>query len=94
MLNLKSYSPIALAVIAAISSTNAFANGDASTTHDDIEVMVVTSDFRGSALETMPSSVTIIDQQQIEDEGAQHFEDILNTVANLNWSGGSSRPKY
>ncbi|MDB9801245.1 TonB-dependent receptor [Flavobacteriaceae bacterium] len=42
----------------------------------------------------MPSSVTIIDQQQIEDEGAQHFEDILNSIANLNWSGGSSRPKY
>ncbi|GIU07823.1 TonB-dependent receptor [Shewanella sp. MBTL60-112-B2] len=56
--------------------------------------MVVTSDFRGSALEKMPSSVTIIDQQQIEDEGAQHFEDILNNIANFNWSGGSSRPKY
>ncbi|WP_220759335.1 MULTISPECIES: TonB-dependent receptor [unclassified Shewanella] len=94
MLKLKSYSPIALAVIAAISSSNTFANDDASPTKDDIEVMVVTSDFRGSALEKMPSSVTIIDQQQIEDEGAQHFEDILNNIANFNWSGGSSRPKY
>ncbi|ABZ77019.1 TonB-dependent receptor [Shewanella halifaxensis HAW-EB4] len=94
MLNLKSYSPISLAVIAALSSSNTFANADASKTDDDIEVLVVTSDFRGSDLEKMPSSVTVIDQQQIEDEGAQHFEDILNTVANLNWSGGSSRPKY
>ncbi|WP_299806075.1 TonB-dependent receptor [uncultured Shewanella sp.] len=94
MLKLKSYSPIALAVIAAISSPSTFANDDASPTKDDIEVMVVTSDFRGSALEKMPSSVTVIDQQQIEDEGAQHFEDILNSIANFNWSGGSSRPKY
>ncbi|MGS0681409.1 TonB-dependent receptor [Shewanella sp. 125m-7] len=94
MLSLKSYSPIALAVIAAISSSNTFANNDTVTANDDIEVMVVTSDFRGSPLEKMPSSVTVIDQQQIEDEGAQHFEDILNTIANFNWSGGSSRPKY
>lgn len=93
MFNYKSYSPVALAVIAAVSAPNSFAQ---STTplNDDIEVMVVTSDFRGSALEKMPSSVTVIDQQQIEDQGAQHFEDILNTIANFNWSGGSSRPKY
>ncbi|MCL1123656.1 TonB-dependent receptor [Shewanella surugensis] len=61
---------------------------------DDMEVMVVTSDFRGAKLEDIPASITVIDQQQMEDEGAQHFEDILNSVANLNWSGGSSRPKY
>ena len=94
MLNLNSYSPIALAVIAVISSPNVAANSQQTSTPDDIEVMVVTSDFRGSALEKMPSSVTVIDQQQIEDEGAQHFEDILNNIANFNWSGGSSRPKY
>ncbi|GIU15064.1 TonB-dependent receptor [Shewanella sp. MBTL60-007] len=94
MLNLKSYSPVALGVIAAISSTATLANADLPATNDDIEVMVVTSDFRGSPLEKMPSSVTVIDQQQIEDEGAQHFEDILNSIANFNWSGGSSRPKY
>lgn len=55
---------------------------------------MVTSDFRGSTLDKMPSSITIINQQQIEDEGAQHFEDVLNSIANFNWSGGSSRPKY
>lgn len=62
--------------------------------NDEMEVVVVASDFRGTAIDKMPSSVTIIDQQQIEDEGAQHFEEILNSIANLNWSGGSSRPKY
>ncbi|WP_028766964.1 TonB-dependent receptor [Shewanella fidelis] len=93
MFNYKSYSPVALAVIAAVSAPNAFAQSS-TPLNDEIEVMVVTSDFRGSALEKMPSSVTVIDQQQIEDQGAQHFEDILNTIANFNWSGGSSRPKY
>ncbi|MCL1049254.1 TonB-dependent receptor [Shewanella abyssi] len=94
MLNLKVYSPVAVAVMAALVSSPTFANTDSETPVDEMEVMVVTSDFRGSSLEKIPSSVTVIDQQQIEDQGAQHFEDILNSIANFNWSGGSSRPKY
>ncbi|MCL1057945.1 TonB-dependent receptor [Shewanella gelidimarina] len=94
MLNLNVYSPVAIAVMAALVSSPTFANTDSKTLVDEMEVMVVTSDFRGTTLDKMPSSVTVIDQQQIEDEGAQHFEDILNSIANFNWSGGSSRPKY
>ncbi|WP_250885575.1 TonB-dependent receptor [Shewanella jiangmenensis] len=63
-------------------------------TEEPMEVMLVTADFRGLAVEKIPSSVTVIDAQKIEDEGAQHFEDILGTVANFNWSGGTSRPRY
>ena len=92
---LKKVSPVALAVSTALTSCYALAADPASDVkNDEMEVIVVTSDFRGMALEKMPSSVTIIDQQQIEDEGAQHFGDILNSIANFNWSGGSSRPKY
>ncbi len=92
---LKKVSPVALAVSTALSSCYAFAaDSSPDGVNDEMEVIVVTSDFRGMALEKMPSSVTIIDQQQIEDEGAQHFGDILNSIANFNWSGGSSRPKY
>ncbi|QQX82105.1 TonB-dependent receptor [Shewanella sp. KX20019] len=94
MLNLKVYSPVAVAVMAALVSSPTFANTESETPVDEMEVMVVTSDFRGTSLEKMPSSVTVIDQQQIEDQGAQHFEDLLNSIANFNWSGGSSRPKY
>ena len=61
---------------------------------DKMEVIVVNADFSGINLDKMPSSVTVIDAQQLEDEGAQHFEDVLNSIANFNWSGGSSRPKY
>lgn len=59
-----------------------------------IEHLVVSSDFRGTSVEKLPASVTVIDQQRIEDQGAEHFEDMLNNIANFNWSGGSSRPKY
>ncbi len=59
-----------------------------------MEVIVVSGDFRGLTLEKMPSSVTVIDEQRIEDQGAEHFEDMLGNVANFNWSGASSRPRY
>lgn len=92
---LKKVSPVTLAVSTALTSCYALSADLApDVTSDEMEVIVVTSDFRGMILEKMPSSVTIIDQQQIEDEGAQHFGDILNSIANFNWSGGSSRPKY
>ncbi len=88
--------PLALAIVAAL-STSAFAQTDAIDKPDpstEMEVMVVTADFRSSSLEKMPSSITVIDSQKIQDESAQHFEDLLNSIANFNWSGGSSRPKY
>ena len=88
--------PLALAIAAAL-STVAFAQTDAIDKPDpstEMEVMVVTADFRSSSLEKMPSSITVIDSQKIQDESAQHFEDVLNSIANFNWSGGSSRPKY
>lgn len=88
--------PLALAIAAAL-STPVFAQTDAIDKPDpstEMEVMVVTADFRSSSLEKIPSSITVIDSQKIQDESAQHFEDLLNSIANFNWSGGSSRPKY
>lgn len=88
--------PLALAVSAALSAS-AWAQTDAIDKPDpnnDMEIMVVTADFRSASLEKMPSSITVIDAQQIQDENAQHFEDVMNSIANFNWSGGSSRPNY
>ena len=59
-----------------------------------LEYITVSSDFRQQTLAQVPASVAVIDQQQIVDEGGQHFEEIINKVANLNFAGGTSRPKY
>ena len=83
------FSPIALS-IAVVFTGQAFAQESDS----DIEVIKVTADFRNQNLLTLPASATIIDAKQIKDEGNQHFEDVLNSIANFNWSGGSSRPRY
>lgn len=93
-----SHTPIALAVIAALSSPIVMAKTadveQVTPEYEKMEVIVVNADFSNISLDKMPSSVTVIDAQQLEDEGSQHFEDVLNSIANFNWSGGSSRPKY
>ena len=59
-----------------------------------LEEVLVTADFREVSVLDIPASITVINQQTIQDESARHFEDILNSIANLNWSGASSRPRY
>ena len=80
---LQRFSVLSLAVSTALISPNAFAVEPTDTPSDEMEVIVVTADFRGSSLDKMPSSITIIDQQQIEDEGAQHFKDVLKSIENF-----------
>ncbi|MDN3638666.1 TonB-dependent receptor [Simiduia curdlanivorans] len=59
-----------------------------------LEEILVSADFRAIAVTDIPASITVIDQQTLQDESARHFEDILNSIANLNWSGATSRPRY
>ncbi|ADN75800.1 TonB-dependent receptor [Ferrimonas balearica DSM 9799] len=59
-----------------------------------METLTVVADFRGQSLAELPASATVLDAQQLEDEGGEHFEDALHRIPNLNWSGGSSRPRY
>ncbi len=94
MFKFTSLSPVSLAVMTALTSQASFAADEQVSSQDEIETIVVTADFRGTEIDKMPSSISIIDQQQIEDEGAQHFEDVLSSIANFNWSGATSRPRY
>src|SRR5262245_3290719 len=60
----------------------------------DLEEVVVQASLRGEALEALPSSVTVLDGATLQEAGLQHFEDVLGLVPNLNWSAGTSRPRY
>ncbi|UTA47137.1 TonB-dependent receptor [Simiduia sp. 21SJ11W-1] len=75
-----------LAASIAMSCANASANA--------LEEVTVTADFRDVALTQVPGSITVINAQTLQDESARHFEDVLNNIANLNWSGATSRPRY
>lgn len=59
-----------------------------------IETLVVTADFRAAALDQVPASISVLDRAQLEDDGGENFQDVLNGIANLNWSGGTSRARY
>jgi outer membrane receptor protein involved in Fe transport len=59
-----------------------------------IDEIVVTADFRERPVSEMPSSVTVIDAQLIEEAAVQHFEELAGIVPNLNWSGDGHRARY
>jgi len=61
---------------------------------DAIDEITVKADFRGRSTSELPASVTVLDAEQIRALAVQHFEEIINTVPNLNWSGDGNRARY
>jgi iron complex outermembrane recepter protein len=61
---------------------------------DELDEVIVTGTLRGATLGQVPASVTVLGQRTLRDAGQQHFEDVLALVPNLNWAGGTSRPRY
>jgi len=84
-------STLSIAITTALCSFSNLALANAAV---DIEKITVTSSFKKQSLAQVPTSIAVIGQQQINDQAIQHFEELLNGVANLNFSGGTSRPKY
>jgi outer membrane receptor protein involved in Fe transport len=59
-----------------------------------LEEIVVTAGLRASSVAELPQSVTVIDQRTLRGAGVQHFEDVLGLIPDLNWAGGTSRPRF
>jgi outer membrane receptor protein involved in Fe transport len=55
---------------------------------------VVTGDLWESELQRTTASVSVIDHTSLDINGVQHFEDVINAIPNLTWTGGSSRPRF
>lgn len=70
-------------------AANVFAASD-----DVLEEVVVTATLRKQTLLETPLSVTVLDAATLRDAGRQHFEDVLTSVPNLHWAGGTSRPRF
>src|ERR1044072_99317 len=60
----------------------------------NLEQIVVTAELRDRELRDLPASATVLDAHAIEMAGVQHFQDVLGLVPTLNWSAGTSRPRY
>ncbi|GGD55939.1 TonB-dependent receptor [Lacimicrobium alkaliphilum] len=72
-------------------SANAQTSSDEAT---GLEHILVTSDFNAQNLQVVPSSISVIGQQQITERQAQHLEQILNVAPNVNFASGASRGRY
>jgi outer membrane receptor protein involved in Fe transport len=59
-----------------------------------LDEVVVTAQLRDHELRQLPASATVLDAHTLEVAGVQHFQDVLALVPNLNWSAGTSRPRF
>jgi iron complex outermembrane recepter protein len=59
-----------------------------------LEEIIVTANFRDTALMETVGSVSVIPESTITDRAAQHLEDILNAVPNVTWASGASRSRF
>ena len=58
-----------------------------------IEEIIVTSDFRDSAIASLPASVSVI-RPNVDGTTVQHLEEILNRAPNVNFASGASRARF
>jgi iron complex outermembrane recepter protein len=59
-----------------------------------LEEIIVTASLRDQSAGDTPASITVLGRETLESAGLQHFADVLGMVPNLNWSGGTSRPRF
>ncbi|NHO66426.1 TonB-dependent receptor [Aestuariicella hydrocarbonica] len=65
-----------------------------SATSNDLPIVNVTADFRDAKVTEIPSSLTVISEQVIEQRSALHLEEILNLAPNVNYASGASRARF
>ena len=72
----------------------ALSSAAAESVADPVDEIIVTADFRARAVNEIPASVSVLDAEFIEQNAVQHFEELINVVPNLNWSGDGHRARY
>ncbi|MEL7185652.1 MAG: TonB-dependent receptor plug domain-containing protein [Pseudomonadota bacterium] len=55
---------------------------------------IIVSDYRRRTIDEVPASITKLSDADVRDMSAQHFEDFVNIIPNLNWSGDGHRARY
>ena len=59
-----------------------------------LEEIVVTAGLRDTVLMKSAGSISVVSEQTIIDRAARHFEDTINTLPNVNFSGGGTRARF
>ncbi len=61
---------------------------------ETLDEIIVTADFRGRTVRELPGSATVMTAEYVQAASVQHFEELVNVVPNLNWSGDGHRARY
>ncbi len=80
--------------IALLSLTTGLFAEEATRSVQELPTTVVTGELWESELHNTTASVTVLTEETLETNGVQHFEDVINSIPNLTWTGGTSRPRY
>ncbi|WJG08341.1 TonB-dependent receptor [Aliiglaciecola sp. LCG003] len=82
--------------IALVVSALCAANLHAQTTpnSEEIEKIIVSSDFRANDIQNVTASVSVISADGIVNRNANHLDDILSMAANINFASGASRGRF
>lgn len=59
-----------------------------------LDEIVVRADLRERPVSELPASISVIGQEQIAQIAVTHFEEIIHLIPNLNFAGGSNRPRF
>ncbi len=59
-----------------------------------IDEITVTADYRERSLLEVPFSISLMSEEFISEVAVQHFEELVNLVPNMNWSGDGHRARY
>jgi len=61
---------------------------------DEIEEIVVTADFRNTNQMEIPTSISVVGDDVIRSRVAEQLEDIISSVPNVNFAGGTGRARF
>jgi len=56
--------------------------------------IIVRAGLSDESLQKTTASVTVFTSNDIRESGADHFQALIDQIPNLNWAGGTSRPRY
>lgn len=84
----------ATALVSIACSVLANAPTDPSESVHQLPELVVTASLWESELGRATNSVTAFDEAQMSQSNNRHFQDLIDAIPNLTWTGGTSRPRY
>lgn len=61
---------------------------------NNLPEVVVTATLRQDSTMDTAASVSVVSEEVIRARAAQHFEDIINTIPNVNYASGSNRARF